>query len=74
MSNGSAFPLTASSLTTTSETPFIPGRSNIEFNKIPSKIDLNPLAPVYLSIAFSEIDESASLVNDSSIFSISNNL
>ena len=37
MSNGSAFPLTASSLTTTSETPFIPGRSNIEFNKIPSK-------------------------------------
>ena len=42
---------TTSALTTTSFTPSIPGKLNMVSNKIFSRIDLKPLAPVSLSIA-----------------------
>ena len=58
---GSDFPLTAALSTVTLITFSISGKSNIVFNKIFSKIDLNPLAPVFFEIAFLAISIIASL-------------
>ena len=66
---GSVTPLTAALSTVTFITFSISGSSNIVFNKIFSKIDLSPLAPVFLLIAFFAISEIASSLNSSSTFS-----
>ena len=52
---GSELPLTEDLSTVTLITFSISGKSNIVFNKIFSNIDLNPLAPVFLFIAFCAI-------------------
>ena len=57
---GSEEPLTVALSTVTLITFSISGSSNIVFNKIFSRIDLNPLAPVFLKIAFFAISEIAS--------------
>ena len=49
---GSEAPLTAALSTVTFITFSISGNSNIVFNKMFSSMDLNPLAPVFLEIAF----------------------
>ena len=71
---GSEVPLTAELSTVTLITFSISGNSNIVFNKIFSKIDLNPLAPVFFEIAFFAISDIASSLNSSSTSSNSNNL
>ena len=57
---GSEVPLTAALSTVTLITFSISGNSNIVFNKIFSRIDLNPLAPVFFEIAFFAISKIAS--------------
>ena len=57
---GSVDPLTAELSTVTLITFSMSGSSNIVFNRIFSKIDLNPLAPVFLEIAFFAISDIAS--------------
>jgi hypothetical protein len=49
---GSEDPFTADPSTVTLITPSMSGNSNMVFNNIFSKIDLKPLAPVFLNIAF----------------------
>ena len=49
---GSVPPLTDDPSTVTFMTFSMSGNSNIVFNKIFSKIDLRPLAPVFFEIAF----------------------
>ena len=71
---GSDFPLTAALSTVTLITFSISGKSNIVFNKIFSKIDLNPLAPVFFEIAFLAISIIASSLNSKTTSSNSNNL
>ena len=71
---GSEAPLTAALSTVTLITFSISGNSNIVFNNIFSKIDLRPLAPVFLAIAFLAISEIASSLNSNSTSSNSNNL
>ena len=56
---GSEDPLTAALSTVTLITFSISGNSNIVLSKIFSRIDLNPLAPVFLEIAFFAISEIA---------------
>ena len=63
---GSELPLTALLSTVTFITFSISGSSNIVLSKIFSKIDLNPLAPVFLEIAFLAISTIASSLNSSS--------
>ena len=58
---GSDLPFTAELSTVTFITFSISGNSNIVFNKIFSKIDLNPLAPVFLEIAFLAIADTQHL-------------
>jgi len=53
--SGADVPVITSLFTTTSSTFSIDGKSNIVCNKASSIIDLNPLAPVFLLIAFSAI-------------------
>ena len=60
---GSEAPLTMEPSTVTLITFSISGSSNMVFNKIFSKIDLNPLAPVFFEIAFFAISEIASSLN-----------
>ena len=57
---GADLPATAALSTVTFITFSISGSSNIVFSKIFSRIDLNPLAPVFLEIAFLAISEIAS--------------
>ena len=71
---GSETPLTAELSTVTFITFSISGSSNMVFNKMFSNIDLSPLAPVFLLIAFFAISEMASSLNSSSTFSNSNSL
>ena len=71
---GSELPFTVDLSTVTFITFSMSGNSNIVFNKIFSKIDLKPLAPVFLDIAFLAISEIASSLNSSSTSSNSNNL
>ena len=71
---GSELPLLHELSTVTFITFSISGNSNIVFNRIFSNIDLNPLAPVFLEIAFFAISEIASSLNSNSTFSNSNNL
>ena len=52
----------------------ISGSENIVFNNIDSNIDLKPLAPVFLLIAFFAISLKASSLNSSWTFSNSNSL
>ena len=54
---GSEVPLTAALSTVTLITFSISGNSNIVFSKIFSRIDLNPLAPVFFEIAFFAISK-----------------
>ena len=49
---GSEVPLTDEASTVTLITFSISGNSNIVLSRIFSRIDLNPLAPVFFSIAF----------------------
>ena len=56
---------TTSALTTTSFTPSIPGKLNMVSNKIFSRIDLKPLAPVSRSMALFAIKDRASSVKSS---------
>ena len=71
---GSELPFTAELSTVTLITFSISGNSNIVFNNMFSKIDLNPLAPVFFDIAFLAISKIASSLNSSSTSSNSNNL
>jgi len=71
---GSDVPFTADLSTVTLITFSISGNSNMVFNKIFSKIDLSPLAPVFLKIAFFAISVIASSLNSNSTSSNSNNL
>ena len=71
---GSEIPLTEALSTVTFMTPSISGSSNIVFSKMFSRIDLRPLAPVFLDIAFLAISIIASSLNSSSTSSNSNNL
>ena len=71
---GSDEPLTAALSTVTLITFSISGSSNIVLSKIFSKIDLKPLAPVFLEIAFFAISKIASSLNSNSTSSNSNNL
>ena len=71
---GSVVPFTAGLSTVTLMTFSISGNSNIVFNKIFSRIDLNPLAPVFFEIAFFAISIMASSLNSRSTSSNSNNL
>ena len=57
---GSEIPFTDDLSTVTFITFSMSGNSNIVFNKIFSRIDLNPLAPVFLKIAFFAISDIAS--------------
>ena len=57
---GSDLPFTEALSTVTFITFSISGNSNIVFNKIFSKIDLNPLAPVFFEMAFFAISDTAS--------------
>ena len=57
---GSEDPLTVALSTVTLLTFSISGSSNIVFSKIFSRIDLSPLAPVFLKIAYLAISEIAS--------------
>ena len=66
---GSDLPLTDELSTVILTTFSISGNSNIVFNKIFSKIDLNPLAPVFFEIAFFAMEDIASSLNSSSTFS-----
>ena len=59
---GSESPLTEGLSTVTFITSSMSGNSNIVFKRIFSKIDLNPLAPVFLEIAFLAISEIASFL------------
>ena len=52
-------PLAAPASTITSSTFSRLGKSNIVFNKIFSRIERNPLAPVFFEIAFSAISRTA---------------
>ena len=65
---GSDLPLTAAISTVTFITFSISGNSNIVFSKMFSRIDLNPLAPVFLDIAFFAISKIASSLKSNSIF------
>ena len=58
---GSEDPLTDALSTVTFITFSISGSSNIVFKRIFSKIDLNPLAPVFFDIAFFAISNIAFL-------------
>ena len=60
---GSELPLTAELSTVTLITFSMSGSSNIVFKRIFSKIDLNPLAPVFFLIAFCAISLSALSLN-----------
>ena len=71
---GSVAPFTEAVSTVTLITFSISGSSNIVFNKIFSRIDLKPLAPVFLEIAFFAISKIASSLNSNSTSSNSNNL
>ena len=71
---GSDAPFTEALSTVTLITFSISGNSNIVLSKIFSKIDLKPLAPVFLEIAFLAISVIASFLNSNSTFSNSNNL
>ena len=71
---GSEAPLIAALSTVTFITFSISGSSNIVFNKIFSSIDLKPLAPVFLEIAFLAISKIASSLNSSSTSSNSKSL
>ena len=71
---GSDAPLTAELSTVTLITLSMSGNSNIVFKRIFSRIDLNPLAPVFFDIAFFAISPMASSLNSSSTSSNSNNL
>ena len=71
---GSESPLTADLSTVTFITFSISGNSNMVFNKIFSKIDLKPLAPVFFVIALFAISKIASSLNSKSTSSNSNNL
>ena len=62
---GSEVPLTVELSTVTLITFSISGSSNIVLSKIFSSIDLNPLAPVFLEIAFLEISIVSSLNSNS---------
>ena len=70
MTIGSVSPVAADLSTVTFRTFSSSGRINIVFKRIPSKIDLNPLAPVFLLIAFCAISVSASSLNSSSVTGI----
>ena len=74
MTIGSELPFTAGLSTVTLITFSISGSSNIVLSKIFSSIDLKPLAPVFLEIAFLAISIIASSLNSSSTSSNSNNL
>ena len=74
MTIGSEVPITEGLSTVTLIAPSISGNSNIVFKRIFSRIDLNPLAPVFLEIAFLAISLIASSLNSNSTFSNSNNL
>ena len=63
---GSDFPLTDDLSTVTFITFSISGSSNIVFKSMFSKIDLKPLAPVFLVIALLAISDIASSLNSSS--------
>ena len=71
---GSDLPSTEALSTVTFITFSMSGNSNIVLSKIFSRIDLSPLAPVFLEIAFLAISEIASSLNSSSTSSNSNNL
>ena len=58
----------------TSSTSSIVGSLNIVFNSKASIIDLNPLAPVFLLIAFFAISKTASFLKISFTFSNSKSL
>ena len=62
---GSDLPFTAELSTVTLITFSISGNSNIVLSRMFSKIDLNPLAPVFLEIAFLAIPKIASSLNSS---------
>ena len=74
MTIGSELPLTAELSTVTFITFSISGNSNIVLRRIFSKIDLNPLAPVFFEIAFLAISFIASSLKSNSTSSNSNNL
>ena len=74
MTIGSEIPLAEDLSTVTLITSCISGRSNIVLSKMFSIIDLKPLAPVFLLIAFLAISSIASSLNSNSTFSNSNNL
>ena len=71
---GSEAPLTEALSTVTFITFSMSGNSNIVFSRIFSRIDLNPLAPVFFEMAFFAISVMASSLNSSSTSSNSNNL
>ena len=71
---GSVFPLTTVLSTVTDSTFSISGKVNMVLSKIDSKIDLKPLAPVFLFIAFFAISLRASSLNSSLTSSNSNSL
>ena len=70
---GSESPTTEDLSTVTLKTFSSSGSLNIVFNKIVSRIDLKPRAPVFFLIAFFAISAKASSLNSNSTFSNSNN-
>ena len=71
---GSDEPFTAALSTVTLITFSISGNSNIVLSNVFSKIDLNPLAPVFFEIAFFATSKIASSLNSNWTSSNSNNL
>ena len=71
---GSEEPFTAALSTVTFITFSISGNSNIVFNRMFSRIDLRPLAPVFFDIAFFAISKIASSLNSKSTSSNSKSL
>ena len=71
---GSVLPLTTDLSITTDSTFSISGSSNMVFNNIDSKIDLSPLAPVFLFMALLAISVNASSLNSNLTFSNSKSL